>query len=70
MKHKLRGHVLSICTLLDEDGEVCAPGDRGRVEYLDEDGMPLVRFERTGRASLVDGDTEIVAVRAPLRTRA
>ena len=62
-KHRLNSHVLAISTLSDEDGEICRPGDRGFVEFLDEDGTPMVRFLRTGRASIVDPDSEIIRTR-------
>lgn len=63
MTHPIKSHVLSICSLSDEDGEICQPGDRGVVEFLEDDGVPLVRFFRTGRASIVDPDTEVVRTR-------
>lgn len=57
---KLGSRVLSICTL-DENGlEICRPGDRGRVVHI-ENSIPLVRFQRTNRASIMDPDTEIIA---------
>lgn len=34
------------------------PGDDGTIEYVDSDGVPTVRFDRTGTATIV-GDHEI-----------
>jgi hypothetical protein len=60
---KVGAKVISICSLNDDEiGEICIPGDRGEVVDEGED-WPLVRFERTGRASIVDPDTEIVQTR-------
>jgi hypothetical protein len=59
--YSIGSHVLALCALSDDDGaELCAPGDRGFVQHVEPDGVPMVRFLRTGRASLVDGDSEIV----------
>jgi hypothetical protein len=62
-RHRLNSYVLSLVSLADDDGEICAPGDRGEVVHLESDGVPLVRFERTGRASIVDPDSEVVRTR-------
>lgn len=71
MSLKIHSAVLSICSIDDDViGEVCRPGDRGEVIFLEPDGVPLVRFERTGRASIVDPDTEIVGTRAGKRAQA
>ena len=64
---KVHQHVLSLCHL-DEDGEeICRPGDRGTVIHVEADGVPLVRFTRTGRATIVDPDTEVVRSRGEVR---
>ena len=60
---KVGSLVLSICSIEEDGAEVCRPGDRGRVEFVEDNGVPLVRFERTGMASIVDPDTEIVTTR-------
>lgn len=69
MMHRLGSLVLAICTLNDDDGyEICRPGDRGEVIYFDETSqMPLVRFKRTGVASIMDPDTEIIRSSARVR---
>jgi hypothetical protein len=63
-------HVLAIASINDEViGEICRPADRGQVIHV-ENGLPLVRFERTGRASIVDPDSEVCRVRGGARARA
>lgn len=37
------------------------PGDMGTVEYVDDDGCPTIRFDKTGTATIV-GDYEIEVV--------
>ncbi len=69
-KHRLNSHVLAIAKMEDEDGEICRPGDRGFVEHLEDDGVPMVRFLRTGRATIVDPDSEIVRTRGNSIARA
>lgn len=43
----------AVATITDDGRDVALPGDYGTVEYINEDGVPTVRFERTGRASIV-----------------
>lgn len=40
------------------DHVTATPGDKGKVEYVDDDGVPTVRFQRTGYATIV-GDNEV-----------
>lgn len=71
MTHKLGSRVVSIFSFDDDGVEVCRPGDFGYVVHLDpDDSMPTVRFCRTGCSTLVDGDTEVVAVNSRARARA
>jgi hypothetical protein len=39
-----------------------APGDLGTVEYVDDDDVPTVRFDKKGTATIV-GDHEIEIVK-------
>lgn len=48
--------------LIDNPGFVHAlPGDYGTVEYVDDNGVPTVRFDETGTATIV-GDNEVSIV--------
>lgn len=58
---KLNARVLALCELNDDDGPICTPGDIGVV--VDTTDIPTVRFKRTGRASIVDMDVEVVRMR-------
>lgn len=60
MTHTVGEQVVAAQRLYDNavDGRevlVARTGDRGRVEYVGRDGVPFVRFERTGRAIDCEG---------------
>jgi hypothetical protein len=60
---RVGSRVLSLCSIDEDEVEVCRPGDAGEVVHVESDGVPLVRFARTGLASVVDPDTEVVSTR-------
>lgn len=46
----------------DSPRPVARPGDRGEVEYIDSEGIPCVRWERTGWATDCDpADLEVAS---------
>ncbi len=57
---KLGMKVLALVHLGSEGAEVCKPGDTGTVVDVSTPPFPTVKFKRTGRASVVDPDTEVV----------
>lgn len=51
---KLGNVVTARCPLFDDARCVAMPGDVGVVEWIAPDGVPLVRFERSGIALDLD----------------